>query len=295
MARPADPHARAALVTAARAEFQKKGLKGARIEDITAACGLSKGAFYLHATSKEALFGEVVAAFMASLQQLIEERRGETECYFREHGPVEARDVAERSERYERLVSLSTEGDLRTLELMWSYRDVVHVLMRGSQGTEFESLLWSFVEREVARVSQEFQRLQSGRALRADVPSTIIGSLIVGTYVLLAQQMCQMQEKPDLLAWAELHPPAHPRGLSASGPRPRGPSRAAPRFPAPAFRPRPLPHHPEVRTVKLFRTPLVAGLTALGLSALVLSVSGCNADAAAPATAAARPPPMRKP
>ena len=61
MARPADPHAREALVAAARAEFVKKGLRGARIEDITAACGLSKGAFYLHFPSKEALFGEVVA------------------------------------------------------------------------------------------------------------------------------------------------------------------------------------------------------------------------------------------
>jgi AcrR family transcriptional regulator len=202
MARPADPHARAALLAAARAEFQKKGLKGARIEDITAACGLSKGAFYLHASSKEALFGEVVGEYMAALQRLIEQRRGEMERFFAEQGPLEARDLAERSERYERLLTVSTEGDLRTLELMWSYRDVMHVLMRGSQGTEFESLMWTFVDREVARVSQEFEQLQSRGALRTDVPPTIIGSLIIGTYVLLAQQMSQSVDKPDLEAWA---------------------------------------------------------------------------------------------
>ncbi|WNG14021.1 TetR/AcrR family transcriptional regulator [Cystobacter fuscus] len=202
MARPADPHARAALIAAARVEFMKKGLKGARIEDITAACGLSKGAFYLHAASKEALFGEVLSEFMSALQGLIDQRREETERFFAEQGAVEARDVSERSARYERLLAMSAEGDLRTLELMWAYRDVMQVLMRGSQGTDFESLMWGFVDREVSRVAQEFRRLQSGRALRSDVPSEVIGSLIVGTYVLLAQRMSQMQEKPDLAAWA---------------------------------------------------------------------------------------------
>ena len=58
MARPADPNAKEALVAAARAEFARRGLVGARVEDITAACNLSKGAFYLHVESKEALFGD---------------------------------------------------------------------------------------------------------------------------------------------------------------------------------------------------------------------------------------------
>ncbi|PTL80016.1 TetR/AcrR family transcriptional regulator [Vitiosangium sp. GDMCC 1.1324] len=202
MARPADPHARAALIAAARAEFLKKGIRGARIEDITAACGLSKGAFYLHYSSKEALFSEVVGEFAAAMQQLIDQRIGETDRFFAEHGPVEAHDVAERSERYERMVAMNTEADLGTLELMWAYRDVVHVLMRGSQGTDFESLMWGMVDREVTRVTQEFHRLQLTLACRPDVPATVIGSLIVGTYLLLAQQMSQMERKPDLKSWA---------------------------------------------------------------------------------------------
>src|SRR4051794_17847125 len=122
MARPADPHARAALIAAARAEFVKKGLRGARIEDITAACGLSKGAFYLHFSSKEALFGEVVGEFKQIMDRLTERRLESVERFFAEHGPLEARDVAERSERYERLVAMHTEADLGTLELMWAYR-----------------------------------------------------------------------------------------------------------------------------------------------------------------------------
>jgi AcrR family transcriptional regulator len=236
MARPADPHARAALISAARAEFVKKGLRGARIEDITAACGLSKGAFYLHAASKEALFGEVVAEFTSAMNVLIERRIQEMERFHAEHGPLEARDVAERSERYELLVEMSTEGDLGTLELMWAYRDVVHVLMRGSQGTEFESLMWGMVDREVARVTQEFQRLQKDCVSRADVPPTVIGSLIVGTYVLLAQQMSQMEQKPDLAAWARsihrlIREGSLPPKAATAPRRPSAPKKTSPRGP----------------------------------------------------------------
>ena len=199
----------------------KKGLRGARIEDITAACGLSKGAFYLHAASKEALFGEVVGEFTAAMNELIERRRTQMERFFAEHGPLEARDVAERSVRYELLVEMNTEADLGTLELMWAYRDVVHVLMRGSQGTEFESLMWGLVDREVTRVAQEFQHLQADHVSRADVPPTVIGSLIVGTYVLLAQQMSQMEQKPDLEAWARsIHRLIHEGSLPPAGAAP---------------------------------------------------------------------------
>ncbi|WNG33179.1 helix-turn-helix transcriptional regulator [Archangium violaceum] len=202
MARPADPHARAALIAAARAEFVKKGIRGARIEDITAACGLSKGAFYLHYSSKEALFGEVVGEFTEAMNQVIVHRLKATDQFLAEHGVLEARDVAERSARYELLVKLNAESDLNLLELMWAYRDVMNVLIRGSQGTDFESLVWGMVDRETARVSQEFHRLQAAHACRPDVPPEVIGSLIVGTYLLLAQQMSQMEQKPDLAAWA---------------------------------------------------------------------------------------------
>ncbi|MFN7132252.1 MAG: TetR family transcriptional regulator, partial [Myxococcales bacterium] len=37
----------------------RRGLRGARIEDITSSCGLSKGAFYLHFDSKEEVLGEL--------------------------------------------------------------------------------------------------------------------------------------------------------------------------------------------------------------------------------------------
>src|SRR3954467_9921630 len=103
MARPADPNAKEALVAAARAEFARRSLRGARIEDITAACGLSKGAFYLHFDSKEALLGELVHAFQARMAACAAERTEAVQKFVEEHGPVDARDAAEHTARYQEL------------------------------------------------------------------------------------------------------------------------------------------------------------------------------------------------
>ena len=70
------------------------------------------------------------------------------------------------------------------------------------------------------------------------MPPTVIGSLLVGTYLLLAQQMSQMEEKPDLTAWAgSLHRLIR-EGCLAPGrlraARPAAPARALEDFPAPA-------------------------------------------------------------
>jgi AcrR family transcriptional regulator len=202
MARPADPNARASLIAAARAEFAKRGLVGARIEDITAACRLSKGAFYLHFSSKEALFREVVAGFSDSMEALVAERVTRFKRFVAEHGPLDERDLSERTPRYQQLIQLETDLDLHLLELIWTYRDVVHVLIRGSQGTEFESHIWELVDRRVASLTADFQLVQRSWDGRPDVSPQMFGTLVVGTYLLLGQQMSRMRERPDLALWA---------------------------------------------------------------------------------------------
>src|SRR3954470_10154403 len=128
MARPADPNAKEALVACARAEFARRGLVSARIEDITAACSLSKGAFYLHFQSKEALFGDLVEAFLAGLAERAERREHDMAEFFAEYGAVSRRDLEERTPRYHKFLEMETAEDLRVLEHMWAYRDVVGVL-----------------------------------------------------------------------------------------------------------------------------------------------------------------------
>ncbi|MCP3100970.1 TetR/AcrR family transcriptional regulator [Myxococcus sp. K15C18031901] len=189
-------------MTAARAEFARRGLKGARIEDITAACGLSKGAFYLHFESKEALFGEVVTSFEARLNEVNERRIATAEALIREHGVPSPHDRMEGSERYQRFSSLDTTFDLEALELMWANRDLMSVLVSGSQGTPFESLLWRVTDQQVARVARDFRRMQEVGAADREMDADLFGSIIVGAYLLLTQQMVRLEEKPDLAAWA---------------------------------------------------------------------------------------------
>ncbi|HYY52216.1 MAG TPA: helix-turn-helix domain-containing protein [Myxococcales bacterium] len=202
MARPADPNAKEALVAAARAEFAKRGLVGARIEDITAACGVSKGAFYLHFSSKEALFGELVEAFLRAIAECDDRRERAMAAFAAEHGTITRRDLEEHTSRYRRLLEIEAAEDRRVLEHMWAYRDVMGVLLRGAQGTKFEGAIWEITDREVERIKQSFDRFQGEHSCRTDIPPEIFGSLIVGTYVLLGMRMSRMSEKPDLAEWA---------------------------------------------------------------------------------------------
>lgn len=202
MARPADPHARSALVSAARREFVRRGLKGARIEDITAACGLSKGAFYLHFPSKEALFSELLGAFEAGLTEMNGRRMARMEGFFQTHGIPDAQDRVERSERYLQFLQLEKAHDLEALDWVWEFRDVSLVLTSGCQGTEFESLMWRVTDAQVERISHDFRRLQDAGAMDPELDARIFASIIVGSFLLLSTQMARLDEKPDLNAWA---------------------------------------------------------------------------------------------
>jgi AcrR family transcriptional regulator len=201
MARRPTPHARAKLIEAARAEMALRGLHGARIEDIAAKSGLSKGAFYLHFPSKESLFATLVKKFERGMDDCIRARRTLTDAFLAQ-GAITAKDIERQSPRYLEQRALEEEEDIRTLELMWEFRDIVEVLISGAQGTPFEGLLWKLVEREASRVADEYRLKQEEGLCRTDVPPEIFGAMMVGTYLLLAHRLCQMEEKPDLRTWA---------------------------------------------------------------------------------------------
>lgn len=207
------------MVAAARTQFVRAGIRGARIEDITHASGLSKGAFYLHFESKEALFAELVGGFQQQMEQIVVERERVVRAYL-QRNPLTSRDGLQRTARRQALVALEVKYDRAVLELIWSERDVFAVLSRGAQGTAFEGFMWQMAEREVKRVVDGLESMKSLGACRLDVPSQVFGSLIVGTYLLLAQQMSQLQKKPDLDLWVHaiqrlIHEGVAPRGVVA--------------------------------------------------------------------------------
>src|SRR5215469_1858708 len=76
MPRPSDPNARSRLLEAAGRIFIEHGLDRAKVEDITRAAGLSKGAFYLHFKTKDDAFKEILSSALAELGQILGDMEG---------------------------------------------------------------------------------------------------------------------------------------------------------------------------------------------------------------------------
>lgn len=194
VARIADPNARSSLIAAARREFVKNGLMRARVEDITAACGLSKGAFYLHFESKEALFRSLVTELM---EHVTVHANSRDEAYRKEMSGKRINGISWGNA----LAAVDRREDLALLELLWEWRDVCAVLLRGSSGTEFEGVLWELIDAQVARVSRECGALMKERLIRDDVPGDLLGHMVVGTYMMMARKLVDLPEKPDFTPW----------------------------------------------------------------------------------------------
>lgn len=191
MGRPKDPLSRATLIAAARREFAKVGLRSARIEDIAHASGLSKGAFYLHFESKEALFRELVKALQESFEVV---RASREKAYRALLGTAPRR--GDPRPFLAKLMEIDGREDRALLALLWDWRDVTDVLLRGSQGTEFSGIIWTMLDREVERVEAECVVLERVGLMRDDVPAFVIGSMIVGTYLMIARRLSLLSEKP---------------------------------------------------------------------------------------------------
>jgi len=62
---------RTAILTAARARFALRGYHRTSIDDIIAEAGIARGTFYLHFESKRAIFDELLAELLATLQSTV--------------------------------------------------------------------------------------------------------------------------------------------------------------------------------------------------------------------------------
>lgn len=193
MARKADPNARAALIAAARVEFARSGLAKARIEDITKLCGLSKGSFYLHFESKDSLFAHLVTALNQQIEALIHYRHEEYRLL--------GRSKESQSVRAQRLLQLDTVEDLKLLEHLWEWRDVLQVLTAGCGGTPFESVMVSMLDAEVARIRTQADSMKKSGLIPKNLDTELMGNMMVGTYFLLIRKLARSSKKPDFKRW----------------------------------------------------------------------------------------------
>lgn len=222
MARPADPNVRSALLAAGLKEFAAAGIHRARIEDITARSGVSKGAFYLHFHDKEALFEEALTGFFGRMEKLTQSRLEDMESFSRQNGALTAQDWALETPRGQDFVALEARHDRLVLELMWEERQLFDVLLRGCKGTRFDGMVWELTSREVERVQNDYERLKSSGCCRDDIPSDVFASVLVGAWLMIARKMAAADQKPDFEGWMQaLH------RLIREGAAPRVPAVAA--------------------------------------------------------------------
>jgi AcrR family transcriptional regulator len=221
MPRPARPGAHDDLLEAARAEFARRGLDRARVEDIARRARISKGAFYLHFRTKQDAFAELLQRFLGALEEHARRRHDAEERFAREHGGG-APDLA-------RFLEFECALDKELLDVLWRNRHMIAAL-DGAAGKLYARLVGDFRRRMRSLIANRILDKQRAGRLRPDVDPEVIGDIVVGTYEDFARRMADMTERPDLAAWVRSFLVVLYEGiLERPSPRRARPGAAAPR------------------------------------------------------------------
>jgi AcrR family transcriptional regulator len=225
MARTPAPGTRDALLDAARAEFARRGLDAARVEDIARRAGISKGAFYLHFRTKEEAFREIVQRYLGALEDHAE-RRDDVEDRLTAPSGAPFAELATLLEAEGRL-----DGDL--LELFWRNRQITAAIL-SARRPPYRRIVADFRARMQSRIARRLGERQRAGLVRADLDVAAVADIVVGAYEDLARRMIDLRHRPDLAAWARsfivlVYEGILPR-TAAAAPEPPHPLRpAAPR------------------------------------------------------------------
>jgi AcrR family transcriptional regulator len=183
MSRPADPNAKIDLLRAAEEIFLECGLEKARIEDITARAGRSKGAFYLHFESKEEAFRQIVESFIARLSICIDRAN---DAFL-----LANRNAAD-------FLTRCCELDLEILDFMWQNRGVVQLVLEGGGSAEFGYLIDEFAERSRQNTKRLLRWGVDQGLYRADLDVEVASLVISGAYDRVVRDLVKRDRKPDL-------------------------------------------------------------------------------------------------
>jgi AcrR family transcriptional regulator len=219
MGRPPRPDLHDALLDAARAEFARRGLERARIEDISRRAGASKGAFYLHFRSKEAALEELLQRFYGAMEDQARGRQEAEERFQRAQAGVSG------ELRYARQLDFDCSVDAALLETLWRNREILTVI-ESAGATRLRRGLSEFRHRMHAWVAARMAEKQAAGAMRPDVDPAVLGDVLVGSYEYLARRMLEMAERPDFRLWIRSFLTLLYQGLL---PRPAAPPPAAAR------------------------------------------------------------------
>ena len=224
MARPPRPGLRDALLEGARAEFARRGLERARVEDIARRAGASKGSFYLHFATKEDAFAEIAQRFLGAMEDHVRRRQEAEERFDLAHAGEQGPEL------YRLQLEFDCQVDLELLETLWRNRHILSAL-DSTGGTPYQRLLAQFRRRMREFLTAHMAEKQAAGQLRKDLDPAVIADVLLGGYEDFARRMADMREKPDLEAWLRsflvilyegvLERPASEAALRAPGPPPR--------------------------------------------------------------------------
>jgi AcrR family transcriptional regulator len=180
MARPQDPRAKIELLRAAEAVFVERGLERAKVEEITTRAGRSKGSFYLHFSSKEEAFRQIVETLVARLSSCVDEPPPP--------GPVDLEEL------FRGQLARSEE----TFEFLWVNRGVVGLLMSGGGSAEYGYLIEE-LEQQYQQVIGRWLRWGVARGIyRDNMDVDLISLALAGAYDSLARRVVKQTRRPDL-------------------------------------------------------------------------------------------------
>jgi len=182
MPRPADPNAKIDLLRAAEAVFVERGLDNAKIEEITERAGHSKGSFYLHFTSKEDAFRQIVESMLARLATCLDEDRMDESVRL---------PPAEHVARWR-------AHDLELFEFIWANRRVMRLMFEGGGSSEFRYLIDQFADRSRQQAADVLGLGVAKGLYRADLDVEVAAMVLAGGYDRVARELVRADRKPDL-------------------------------------------------------------------------------------------------
>jgi AcrR family transcriptional regulator len=184
MARPSDPSARARLLAAARQVFVQHGLDRAKVEDVTQAAGLSKGAFYLHFRTKEDAFKEILGGALAEIGGMLKH--------------IEDSKAVDRDGSVEDVVDVWLNRDLEIFECLWKHRAIMRLVLEGGGSPDYQHLIEVFAQ-GAERTTERLIRYGIDHGFyRPEIDTRQAAAFVAGGYDRLARRMVREKKKPDL-------------------------------------------------------------------------------------------------
>jgi AcrR family transcriptional regulator len=206
MPRVADHRVKIHLLRAAEAVFAEHGLAAAKVENITARAGVSKGAFYLHFESKEDCWRRIIEGFLARLSTTVDK----AERSF-EHAPKAP----------EQILLLAYAHDCEVFEFCWQNRVLLRMLLGGGGGVPYAYLIDEFAEHNRRRGEGWIRTAVEMGLYRSDIDPAVVAALLSGAYDRLARELIKQERRPDIGAWCRQVLALVAYGLFAESHRPR--------------------------------------------------------------------------